>query len=273
MAMVAAALVAFFAFVTTRLSTPSMSLLLGELAVDDSSQIVNRLDGMSVQYELRGDRTQIFVPANEVLRLRMMLAGEGLLRGGSVGYEIFDQESALGTTQRGQEIKRLRALEGELARTITSLAPVRAAGVHRVLPTREPFSRDRDEPSASIMVQLRVRHSCPARSRRSRRSWPPRCKVCRLQTARVSVVDSSGTLLSTASSGAAVAANARTAENMRVQFEDRLAPRGKPPASSCRRFSCSHDHVQITAHEAAPSATPGVARCCGVVQPCGASPC
>ncbi len=271
MAMVAAALVAFFAFVTTRLSTPSMSLLFGELAVDDSSQIVNRLDGMSVLYELRGDCTQIFVPANEVLRLRMMLAGEGLLRGGSVGYEIFDQESALGTTQRGQEIKRLRALEGEFARTITSLAPVRAARVHLVLPTREPFSRDRDEPSASIMVQLRGATLLPGQVTAIQTLVA--AAVQGMQTARVSVVDSSGTLLSTASSGAAVAANARTAENMRVQFEDRLAPRGKPPAPSCRRFSCSHDHVQITAHEAAPSATPGVARCCGVVQPCGASPC
>ena len=176
---------------------------------------------MNIPFELRGDGTQIFVPAGEVLRLRMTLAGEGLPNGGSVGYEIFDQSSAFGTTRLGEDIRRLRALEGELSRSIASLAPVRAARVHLVLSRREPFSRERDEPSASIMVKLRggglqssqvvaIQHLVAS-------------AVQRLQPGRVSVVDSSDALLSREDGGFDGAASVRNAELMRAQFEDRLA--------------------------------------------------
>jgi flagellar M-ring protein FliF len=97
----------------------------------------------------------VFVPKAQVTRLRMRLAETGLPRGGSVGYEIFDKSDALGTTSFVQNVNHLRALEGELARTIRSLDRVAAARVHLVIPERQLFARDKQEPSAAIVLKLR----------------------------------------------------------------------------------------------------------------------
>ena len=98
------------------------------------------------------------VPKDKVTRLRMKLAEGGLPKGGGVGYEIFDKSDALGTTSFVQNINHLRALEGELARTIRAIDRVQAARVHLVLPERPLFSRETPEPSASI-VRARARHA------------------------------------------------------------------------------------------------------------------
>ena len=91
------------------------------------------------------------VPKDKVTRLRMKLAEGGLPKGGGVGYEIFDKSDALGTTSFVQNINHLRALEGELARTIRAIDRIQAARVHLVLPERPLFSRETPEPSASIV--------------------------------------------------------------------------------------------------------------------------
>src|SRR5207248_5493828 len=90
-----------------------------------------------------------------VTRLRMKLAEGGLPKGGGVGYEIFDKSDALGTTSFVQNINHLRALEGELARTIRAIDRIQAARVHLVLPERPLFSRETPEPPASIVVRGR----------------------------------------------------------------------------------------------------------------------
>src|SRR5678816_3132301 len=102
-------------------------------------------------YEIRNEGSVILVPKDKVTRLRMKLAESGLPKGGGVGYEIFDKSDALGATSFVQNINRLRALEGELARTIRALDRVQAARVHLVLPDRPLFSRDAPEPSASVV--------------------------------------------------------------------------------------------------------------------------
>ncbi|MFQ5786286.1 MAG: flagellar M-ring protein FliF, partial [Alphaproteobacteria bacterium] len=81
--------VGFFFYLATRLIEPPMGLLFGDLDPGDSSKIVTRLEGMNVPYELRAGGSQIFVPSDQTLRLRMAMAGENLPRGGSVGYEVF----------------------------------------------------------------------------------------------------------------------------------------------------------------------------------------
>ena len=116
------------------------------------------------------------VPKDKVTRLRMTLAEDGLPKGGGVGYEIFDKSDALGTTSFVQNINHLRALEGELARTIRALDRVEEARVHLVLPDRPLFSRDKVEPSASIVLKVRGTlravagpgHPPPGRHRRQR---------------------------------------------------------------------------------------------------------
>ena len=152
------ALVGFLIFLASRLTSPNMALLYGDLSAEDSSQIVSKLEGMAVPYELVGGGTQVMVPSNQVLRLRVGLAEQGLPRGGSIGYEIFDRSESLGVTNFVQNVNLLRALEGELARTISSISMIQSARVHLVVPKRELFSREKNDPRASIILKMQSSH-------------------------------------------------------------------------------------------------------------------
>src|SRR5581483_2211625 len=157
MAAVTLTLIGFFSFLMIRMTTPQMVPLFTDLSMDDSSTIIKELDRQAVTYELRNDGAIIMVPQDKVARLRMKLAEGGLPKGGGVGYEIFDKSDALGATSFIQNINHLRALEGELSRTIRSLDRVQTARVHLVLPERPLFSRETPEPSASIVVRVNGR--------------------------------------------------------------------------------------------------------------------
>ncbi len=155
MGAVTALLIGFFALVIMRISTPAMAPLFTELSLDDSAKIARELDAQGINFELRADGSTILVPKPDVTRLRMKLAETGMPRGGSVGYEIFDKSDALGTTSFVQNVNHLRALEGELARTIRSIDRVASARVHLVIPERQLFARDKQDPSAAIVLKLR----------------------------------------------------------------------------------------------------------------------
>src|SRR4249920_1452591 len=155
MAAVTLALVGFFAFLILRVTAPQMTPLFTELSLEDSTAIVKDLERQGVPFELRNDGAVIMVPKDRVTRLRMQLAEGGLPKGGGIGYEIFDKSDALGTTSFVQNINHLRALEGELSRTIRAIDRIQAARVHLVLPERPLFSRDKAEASASIVLKVR----------------------------------------------------------------------------------------------------------------------
>jgi flagellar M-ring protein FliF len=138
------------------------------------------------------------VPKDKVTRLRMKLAEGGLPTGGGVGYEIFDKSDALGTTSFVQNINHLRALEGELARTIRAIDRIQAARVHLVLPERPLFAREAPEPSASIVV--RVRGTLDPQQIRAIRHLVASA-VSGLKPQRVSIVDETGQLLADGDSG------------------------------------------------------------------------
>lgn len=139
-----------------RMSNPVLSPLFAGLSPDDSAQIVGQLEGMGVSYDIRDGGSQIMVPSDQVLRLRMAMAQSGLPTSGSVvGYEIFDKSDSLGASSFLNNVNLLRALEGELARTITSFTHIQTARVHLVVPKRDLFSRQRQEPSASIVIRMR----------------------------------------------------------------------------------------------------------------------
>ncbi|MGE4219468.1 MAG: flagellar M-ring protein FliF, partial [Alphaproteobacteria bacterium] len=123
----------FLIFLTTRLSTPQMSLLFSDLEPGDSARIATQLETQNVPYEVSADGTRIMVPSDQAGRLRITLAEQGLT-GNVIGWEIFDRDQTLGSSNFVQNINQLRALEGELARTIASLSPVKGARVHLVLP-------------------------------------------------------------------------------------------------------------------------------------------
>ena len=192
MAAVTVALVGFFVVVGMRVSAPSMAPLFTELSLEDSSRVVQELESQGIPFELRGDGSTILIPKDNVTRARMRLAESGLPRGGSVGYEIFDKSDTLGTTSFVQNVNHLRALEGELARTIRSLDRVAAARVHLVIPERQLFQRDRQEPSASIV--LRVKSQLEQQQVRAIRHLAATA-VRGLKPERVSIVDEQGRLL------------------------------------------------------------------------------
>ena len=157
-AMVATAvvLIGFFIFVSLRVSSPAMAPLFTNLPVEEGAAIVAELEQRTIPYELRANGTQIFVPSDDVSRLRLLLAEQGLPSTGSmVGYEVFDSSESLGTSNFVLNVNKLRALEGELSRTIGSFEKVDSARVHLVMPKRELFTRDRQEPTASVALKFR----------------------------------------------------------------------------------------------------------------------
>ncbi len=212
---------AFFGFLLLRAVEPPYALLYGGLALDDSAQIVGRLEALGVPYRLRGDGEAILVPADQALRLRMTLAEEGLPRGGTVGDEIFDQSSALGTTSFLANVNLRRALEGELARTIASIADVRSARVHLVLPEHELFRRDQVEPSASITLLMHGGRRLDRRQVLAVQHLVA-AAVPDLLPERITVVDDQGTLLARGGDGAPESALPSQAQEFREAYEARL---------------------------------------------------
>ncbi len=217
----AAVVIGILIFLATRMTQPPMSLLYGELDTADSGKIVAKLEALTVPYELRAGGSQIFVPSDKALRLRMAMAEEGLPSGGSVGYEVFDRSDTLGSTRTMQNINLLRALEGELARTIRALAQISAARVHLVLPKRELFARERQQPSASIMLTVQGAASL-GKSRVSAIQHLVAAAVPGLKPSRISIIDHRGTLLARGTEGDDGDTASLFAQDQRAEFESRL---------------------------------------------------
>ena len=221
MAIVAAGMIGFFMFMTSRLTTPDLSLLYSDLTLEDSSSITSRLDSQSITYELRGGGTQIFVPQSDVARVRIAMASDGLPNGGSVGYELFDDSSTLGTTNFVQRVNHSRALEGELSRTIAAIRQVKSARVHLVLPRREIFSRDQQEPTATVVLQLNGSVLQPSQVVAIQHLVAT--AVPGLQPTRISVIDNNGRLLARGGDNDEDAFSASNGEEARQRYESRLA--------------------------------------------------
>ena len=241
MGAVTLALIGFFVFLMIRMTTPQMVPLFTDLALDDSASIVKELDRQGITYSLKNDGAIILVPQEKVARLRMRLAENGLPKGGGVGYEIFDKSDALGATTFIQNINHLRALEGELSRTIRSLDQVEAARVHLVLPDRPLFSRDKVEASASIV--LRVRGTLAASQVRAIRHLVASA-VTGLKPERISIVDETGKLLADGA-GDDNALSAAGGDERKFAFENRLRKEVENIVSSV--VGPGHSRVQITA--------------------------
>lgn len=217
MAAVTLALIGFFGFVIMRVTTPAMTTLFTDLTYEDSSAIIKDLERQGIPFELKNDGAAIMVPKDKVTRLRMKLAEGGLPKGGGIGYEIFDKSDALGSTSFVQNVNHLRALEGELARTIKAIDRIQAARVHLVLPERPLFSRETPEPSASIV--LRVRGSLDPQQVRAIRHIVASA-VNGMKAQRVSIVDETGQLL--ANGGADANGDNASGDERRVAYEKRL---------------------------------------------------
>lgn len=216
------AMIAFFVFLTTRISQTGMALLYSDLELRDSGQIAQKLDAMGVPYQIKGDGAEIMVPADQVAKLRMTMAEAGLPHGGSIGYELFDKSDALGTSSLVQNINQVRALEGELARTISSINSVLSARVHIVLPRRELFSRDQQEATASIVVKMRGAERL-AKPQVAAIQYLVASAVPGLKPTHVSIIDGDGNLLARGDGDTGAAAVAGSAEEQRINYENRLS--------------------------------------------------
>jgi flagellar M-ring protein FliF len=146
----------FVVLYLTRISHQEMVVLYSDLSLDDSNRIVQELDAKNIQYELLAGGTVIKVSSDKVLRLRMSMAEEGIPSKGSiVGYELFDAGESISTSSFMQNVNLLRALEGELSRTISTFDNVLKARVHLVVAKRDLFSRDQQAPRASIILTMK----------------------------------------------------------------------------------------------------------------------
>ena len=171
--------------------------LFPNLSDKDGGQVVDKLTQMNVPYRFTDGGSTIMVPAAKVHELRMKLAALGLPSSGSAGYELLDKNS-FGQTQGQERMKMQRALEGELTTSIQSLDSVKTARVHLALPNQNGFFREQQKPSASVVLTLH-----PGRTlERSQIAGIVRVvsgSVPELTARAVSVIDSSGALLSAAS--------------------------------------------------------------------------
>jgi len=140
--------------ITNVVSSPGRGVLFSNLSAKDSGLILEQLKAKKVPYDISGNGSVISVPEDQIAELRIELAAGGLPEGGGVGFEIFDK-SSISTTDFVQNINYLRALEGELSRTISQLREVISAKVHITLPKRSVFLDEQEEAKASIVLKLR----------------------------------------------------------------------------------------------------------------------
>lgn len=219
---VAVGLIGLIMLMANRITTPDYALLYGGLDPADSSSIVNRLEADKIPFQIKNDGRDILIPQDQVARMRLGMAEVGLPNGGSVGYEIFDSSETFGTTSFVQNVNFIRALEGELARTIRALNNVSAVRVHLVLPKREVFSRDKREASASIVLKLRGRGRLTD-DQVSAIQHLTAAAVPSLTPAHISIVDENGNLLARGDGKDAPGTGGSSQTDfMRITYETRL---------------------------------------------------
>ena len=162
------------------------------LPPEDASQVVEKLKEQKIPYRLAGNGTGVMVPADKVYEVRLSMAASGIPRGGSVGFEIFD-ESKFGTSQFVEKLNYQRALQGELTRTISQFREVIDARIMIVMPKDSVFVEETKLPSASVLLKTRSRLS---RDKVAAVIHLVSSAVEDLTPDRVTVVDSTGKVLS-----------------------------------------------------------------------------
>ena len=240
MAGVAAVLTAFFLYIAGAITEPPKTILFSGLESRDAAAVTGKLDSMAVKYDVKDGGT-ILVPADQVTKLRMALAQDNLPAAG-VGYEIFDKSDTFGTTAFVQNVNHLRALEGELARSIQSIEGVSGARVHLVVPERQIFSRDEQNPTASVVLKTRSRMD---RGQVQAIQHMVAAAVQSLSADRVAVVDDRGNLLAGGDKNSGPNALARNQDEDTTNYENSLRQRIEAIVTSI--VGAGHVQVQVAA--------------------------
>jgi flagellar M-ring protein FliF len=181
--------------VTWMIRQVTYGVLYTRLPAQEAGEVIDQLDQMKIPYRLSDGGSSIMVPSSQVHDARIRLAAAGLPRGGSVGFELFD-ETGLGMTDFLQKVNYRRALEGELARSIASLREVSAARVHIVIPEPRLFDEDQKPTTASVIMKVNPVGSLE-RGKIAGITHLVASAVEGLDPGRVTIIDQNGTLLST----------------------------------------------------------------------------
>ena len=213
----------FFLFLTARLSTPLMSPLYSDLQESDSQEIIAYLASQGINHQTRKGGSEIMVPTSVLAELRMQLSQLGLPRVATIGNELFDRDTSFDTASSfEQEVMRVRALEGELARTIVSLENVKSARVHIVLPRRELFDRSERQATASVVLQMRGSSRLDKENIQAIQHLVATA-VPGLKSGNISMLDGRGNLLVGGGQSGDGGVSGQTQEEHRIAYETRLA--------------------------------------------------
>lgn len=203
------------------LNRPAYETLYVGLDRNDVGQIGSVLSEAGIRYDVSSDGTSVMVAAGKTGQARMLLAERGLPTSSNAGYELFDNVGSFGLTSFMQEVTRVRALEGEIARTIQSITGIKSARVHIVMPERASFRREEQAPTASVVIRadraegmkaaLAIRHLVAA-------------AVPRLQADKVTVLDATGELLAAGDdpNNSSVARSLTVERTVETQIEENI---------------------------------------------------
>lgn len=178
---------------------PDYKVLYSNLSDRDGGAIIASLQQMNIPYKFAEGGGAVLVAAEQVHEARLRLASQGLPKGGSVGFELMDNQK-FGVSQFAEQVNYQRALEGELARSVESISAVEAARVHLALPKPSLFVRDQQKPSASVVITLYHGRSLDD-GQVSAIAHLVSSSVPELSAKNVTIVDQSGNLLSTPNTG------------------------------------------------------------------------
>lgn len=175
--------------------TPNYGLLYGNLGQQDAADIATALQQAEIDFKIDESTGAVMVVSGKMQEARMMLAGQGLPHSDSLGFELLQQETGFGTSRALEAARFHRALEGELARTISTLNNIESARVHLAIPKQSVFLRDHKKPSASVVVKLRTGRALE-KSQVAAITHLVASSVPELETGQVTVVDHKGEMLS-----------------------------------------------------------------------------
>ncbi|OUS03248.1 flagellar M-ring protein FliF [Gammaproteobacteria bacterium 42_54_T18] len=174
-------------------------VLYSDLHSEDASAIVNRLEDLKIEYDLSGDGNTILVQKEDLYSTRLKMVGEDGPARGSAGFELFD-DADYGMTEFTQKVNLQRAMQGELARTISSMDEVKFSRVHLVIPEAALFKKDKKEPKASVTLVLHSDASVTMEQVTGIQTLVA-SSVDRLSASKVTVLDGQGRVLSAIDDG------------------------------------------------------------------------
>jgi len=203
------------------LNRPQYETLYVGLSRDDVNRMGMALGEAGIPFDVKADGTSVLVPFGKADQARMYLAEKGLPTSNNAGYELFDNMGSLGLTSFMQEITRVRALEGEISRTIQAIRGIKAARVHIVLPEKGSFRRGDQAPSASVVI--RTEGGFSMESAQSIRQLVA-AAVPQLTASEVTVLDTNGRLLASKDDGSNAGAvmSATLEQNVSASVDDNI---------------------------------------------------